>query len=160
VLYTTSCKHSLALLRMGEIIARNMFSWFKLLIKLSLLHLVGCLYSYINDARSLKHQMIEYIQEMTIRGMRHTTHKQQLKKNAFRICVQCKDCAPCHYLPIPDNVWSCGMFLTRNLRLQIQYLVCDVCRFLCLCVLCAWRLCTSSILQPCWSLSLNGSFHV
>jgi len=30
--YTTSCKHSLALLRMGEIIARNMLSWLKLLI--------------------------------------------------------------------------------------------------------------------------------
>jgi len=26
VLYTTSCKHSLVLLRMGEIIARNMLS--------------------------------------------------------------------------------------------------------------------------------------
>ena len=36
--YTTSCKHSLVLLRMGEIIARNMLSWLKLLIKLSLLH--------------------------------------------------------------------------------------------------------------------------
>jgi len=44
MLYTTSCKHSLALLRMGEIIARNMLSWLKLLIKLFLLHLVGCLY--------------------------------------------------------------------------------------------------------------------
>jgi len=44
VLYTTSCKHSLALLRMGEIIARNMLSWLKLLIKLLLLHLVSCLY--------------------------------------------------------------------------------------------------------------------
>ena len=30
--YTTSCKHSLVLLRMGEIIARNMLSWLKLLI--------------------------------------------------------------------------------------------------------------------------------
>jgi len=30
--YTTSCKHSLVLLRMGEIIARNMSSWLKLLI--------------------------------------------------------------------------------------------------------------------------------
>ena len=30
VLYTTSCKHSLVLLRMGEIIARNMLSWLKL----------------------------------------------------------------------------------------------------------------------------------
>jgi len=40
--YTTSCKHSLVLLRMGEIIARNMLNWLKLLIKLSLWHLVGC----------------------------------------------------------------------------------------------------------------------
>jgi len=30
--YTTSCKHSLVLLRMGKIIARNMLSWLKLLI--------------------------------------------------------------------------------------------------------------------------------
>jgi hypothetical protein len=29
---TTSCKHSLVLLRMGEIIARNRLSWLKLLI--------------------------------------------------------------------------------------------------------------------------------
>jgi len=43
--YTTSCKNSQVLLRMGEIIARNMLSWLKLLIiKLLLLHLIGCLY--------------------------------------------------------------------------------------------------------------------
>ena len=30
VYYTTSCKHSLVLLRMGEIIARNMLNWLKL----------------------------------------------------------------------------------------------------------------------------------
>jgi len=30
--YTTSCKHSLLLLKMGEIIARNMLSWLTLLI--------------------------------------------------------------------------------------------------------------------------------
>jgi len=59
VLYTTSCKHSLVLLRMGEIIARNMLSSLKLLIKLSLLHLVGCLYYYINDARSHKHKTLK-----------------------------------------------------------------------------------------------------
>jgi len=53
VLYTTSCKHSLVFLRMGESIARNMLSWLKLL----LLHLVGCLYYYISDARSHKHQI-------------------------------------------------------------------------------------------------------
>jgi len=37
---TTSCKHSLMFLRMGEIIARNRLSWLKPL----LLHLVGYLY--------------------------------------------------------------------------------------------------------------------
>ena len=58
VLYTTSCKHSLVLLRKGEIIAPNMLSWLKLLIiKLLLLHLVGCLYYCINYARSHKHQI-------------------------------------------------------------------------------------------------------
>jgi len=41
---------------MGEIIARNTLSWLKLLIKLSLLNLVGRLYYYIRDARSHKHQ--------------------------------------------------------------------------------------------------------
>jgi len=48
--------NSLVLLRMGEIIARNMLSWMKLLIKLLPLHLVGCLYYCINDARSHKHR--------------------------------------------------------------------------------------------------------
>ena len=56
--YTTSCKHSLVLLRMGEIIARNMLSWLKLPIKLLLLQLVGCLYYCISDARSHKHQTL------------------------------------------------------------------------------------------------------
>ena len=64
--YTTNCKHSLVLMRMGEIIARNMLSWLKSLINrfykhmvmlpfkllsrytntktLLLLHLDGCLY--------------------------------------------------------------------------------------------------------------------
>jgi len=40
-------KHSLVLLKMDEIIARNTLSWLKLLIKLLLLHLVGCLYYFI-----------------------------------------------------------------------------------------------------------------
>ena len=43
---------------MGEIIARNMLSWLKLLIKLLLLHLVGCLCYCINDARSDKHRSL------------------------------------------------------------------------------------------------------
>ena len=56
VLYTTSCEHSVVLLRMGEIIARNMFSCLKFLIKILYLHLVGCLYYCISDARPYKHQ--------------------------------------------------------------------------------------------------------
>ena len=47
--YTTRCKLSLGLLRMGEIVARNMLSWLKLLIKLVFLHLVGCLHYFILD---------------------------------------------------------------------------------------------------------------
>ena len=54
---TTSCKHSLVLLRMDKIITRNMLSWSKLLIKLLLLHLVGYLYYCINDAWSHKCQI-------------------------------------------------------------------------------------------------------
>ena len=54
--YTTSCKHRVVLLRMDEIMAGNMLSWLKLLIKLLLLHVVGCLYYCINDVRSHKHQ--------------------------------------------------------------------------------------------------------
>jgi len=56
--YTITCKHSLVLLRMGEIIAGNMLSWLKLLIIKSLvLHLVGFLYYCISDARSDEHQI-------------------------------------------------------------------------------------------------------
>jgi len=54
VLYTTSCKHSLVRLMMGESIARNMLSRLKLLIKLLLLHLVGCLYYYSCRTVSVK----------------------------------------------------------------------------------------------------------
>ena len=45
--YTTSCKHSLALLRMGEIIARNMVICYEITNKLLLLLLVGYLYCLI-----------------------------------------------------------------------------------------------------------------
>jgi len=58
--YTTSCKYSLVLLKMGEIFARNMLSWLKLVIKL-LLYLVSCLHYCINDARSHKHQIFQQL---------------------------------------------------------------------------------------------------
>ena len=49
--YTTSCKHSLVLLRMGEIIARNMLIVIGNINKPLLLHLVGSLYYFILFAR-------------------------------------------------------------------------------------------------------------
>jgi len=70
VLYTTSFKHSLVLLRMDEIIARNMLSWLKLLIKLLSLRVVDCLYYCINDARSHKYlTLIAYIWRYYKSGM-------------------------------------------------------------------------------------------
>ena len=66
-LVITSCKHSLMLLRMGEIIARNMLSWLKLFVKLLLLHLVGCLCYCISDARSHKHHIYRLLCKLNIR---------------------------------------------------------------------------------------------
>jgi len=45
---------------MGEIIARNMFSWLELLIKLSLMHLAGCLFYYFKLILNFQswHQLI------------------------------------------------------------------------------------------------------
>ena len=90
--YTTSCKHSLVLLRMGEIIVRNMLSWLKLLIKLLLLHLVGCFYYCINDARSHKHQIankvlttIALLSGQSVRSC--DTRCYQLSLRAFQILV-------------------------------------------------------------------------
>ena len=61
--YTTSCKHSLVLHRMGEIIARNMLSWLQLSIKFVIVAYswLFILLSYINvsDSRTdLKTQSI------------------------------------------------------------------------------------------------------
>ena len=56
--YTTSCKHSLVFLRMGETMARNMLSWFELLKKPLFLLLVSCLFYCISDAPSNKHQIL------------------------------------------------------------------------------------------------------
>ena len=55
--HTTSCKISLVLLRMGEIIARNMMIWFNLLIsRYCCIQLVVCVIC-ISDARSNKYQI-------------------------------------------------------------------------------------------------------
>jgi len=51
-----SCKHSVVLLSMGEIMARNSVELIGIINKPLLLHLVGCLYYCINDARSYRHQ--------------------------------------------------------------------------------------------------------
>jgi hypothetical protein len=52
--YTTNCKHSLVLLKMGEIIARNVSKWLRIINKSLLLHLVGCLY-YLFQWYMFKH---------------------------------------------------------------------------------------------------------
>jgi hypothetical protein len=53
VYYTTRCKHSLSLLMMGEINARNMSSWLRIVNELLSLHLdIIC----FNDAWSKKYQ--------------------------------------------------------------------------------------------------------
>ena len=54
--YATSCKHSLVLLRMGEIIARKHVVLIGIINKPLLLHPVGYLYYCINDARSNRFQ--------------------------------------------------------------------------------------------------------
>jgi hypothetical protein len=59
VLYTTSCKRSLVLLRMGEIVAWNLLSWLKLSKQLLLLHPVGWLYQCISNTRSHKHVTLQ-----------------------------------------------------------------------------------------------------
>ena len=51
--YLPICSTTLVFLRMDEIIARNMLSWLKLIIKLLLLHLVGCLYYYVHTIISV-----------------------------------------------------------------------------------------------------------
>ena len=51
----------LVLLRMGKIIARNMLSWLKLLIKLLLLHLVGCLYYYVVSSWNIRYICINAV---------------------------------------------------------------------------------------------------
>ena len=83
--YTTSCKHNLVLLRMGEIIARNMLSQLKSLIKL-FLHLVGCLYYCINDARSHKHEIII----CSDNSSKLTFHSKETssKSNTGNVCYQ------------------------------------------------------------------------
>jgi len=74
--YTTSCKHSLVLLRMDEIIGRNTVSWLKLLIKLLLLHLVGWLY-YLQICS--KH--FRFLEHWTKYKAKHSSD------SACRICV-------------------------------------------------------------------------
>ena len=56
------CIHSQkVLIRMGEIFARNMQSWFKKINKRNFLHLVGCLHLFSSDARSHKNNIYIYL---------------------------------------------------------------------------------------------------
>ena len=54
--FTTSWKHSLAHLKMGKIIARNMLSWLELLLNRYFFIYLVVYIIYINDTGSNKHQ--------------------------------------------------------------------------------------------------------
>jgi hypothetical protein len=59
--YTTSCKHSLVLLKMSEIIVRNMLSWLDLLInRYCCIYLVVYIIC-VNDAWSNKYQTLTHL---------------------------------------------------------------------------------------------------
>ena len=72
--YTTSCKHSLVLLRMGEIIARNMLSWLKLLINCYCCILL-VVYTTVSEMRfhtNVKHQIYVCVYEFRNCTVRQT----------------------------------------------------------------------------------------
>jgi len=89
--------HSLVLLRMGEIITRNILSWLKLLIKslLLFLHPVGCFYYSINDAPSHKHPINKilsgYQQRRTVewRVDRHFENHLRRRHQVFFFLISC-----------------------------------------------------------------------
>jgi len=119
VLYTTNCKNSLVILRMGEIIARNMLSWLKLLIKLLLLHLVGCLYYCIYDARLHKHQTFSMI--FTLNS--NYCHKQ------LRPVACCNRDAVCFLWRKSWNiVYQLGQFVVS----KVSMLATKLCTFYCM----------------------------
>jgi hypothetical protein len=60
--WPVNCKTQSSAPEDGQIIARNMLRWLKLLIKLSVLHLVGYDIIHIKDAMSSKYQI--YIQQL------------------------------------------------------------------------------------------------
>ena len=62
--YTTSCKHSVVLL--GRNYRPKHVELIGIINKPLLLHLVGCLYYCISDARSYKHQIIIHILNVCI----------------------------------------------------------------------------------------------
>jgi len=98
-LHSTSCKHSLVLLRLGEIITQNMLSWLKLLIKLSLLHLVCCLYYYINDVRSHKHQCTIISSGWKLNNQIQKIQDIRLCDNAYHLHAGFVSDDPCHTVP-------------------------------------------------------------
>ena len=126
VRYTSSCKHSLVLLRMGKIIARNMLSWelIETINKLLLLHLVGCLYHCNRyDTNGLKYKdalFLFIVLEWSINSMYFGTN------------LQCADCWR-SYLPV-YSTWGCCRSYSRR----------------CLSVRPMWRLLSCTIFPVTW----------
>jgi hypothetical protein len=74
--YTTSCKHSRVLLKMGEIIARNMLSGLELLINRYFCIQLVVYIIYTNDARSNKYQIyILHVYYFSVTELRYVTHR-------------------------------------------------------------------------------------
>jgi len=110
VLYTTSCKHRLVLLRMGEIIARNMLSWLKLLIKVLLLHLVGCLY-YTRSTKTVL--SLDGAVHGTIQTV-HTTYAAALRTTT-RLETRCRKPHAATLTPsVPDD----GLMRPKHVELR------------------------------------------
>jgi hypothetical protein len=122
VFLTTGCKHSLVLLRIDEIITRKKLSWLKLLMKLLLFYLVGCLYYCIKE-----NKISHFTQQAKVWYQKHKGVYVSLR------WIQCYwfDLHESKY-PVPNN-YVAMLFLLKKydeLKLAILYRLVPVVLFL------------------------------
>ena len=84
--YATSCKQNLVLVKMGEIIARNMLSWLELLIiRYCCIYLVVYIISF-SDERSSKHQIISPTKPLVLFRLTNAVYFWEIKeKNKYAL---------------------------------------------------------------------------
>jgi len=104
---------------MDEIIARNMLSWLKFLIKLSLFYLVRRLYYCINDARSYKHQIYLGFTLSDTRGVLIYKFHTNIK---FIRDLLCQILDVCQYINFERQRLKCLLFAQANTRRFFQYI--------------------------------------